>query len=299
MVATAAKTLTLRILDRVVKITCRSVVEFDRLVDVYGAMRCANVATADLEYTVTWDKRRDSFGIMRRGGAALTAHDDGEFIFLLEKDLTIELQHLRHDLYFIHAAVLEFDGKGILLVAPSGQGKSTTTWGLLHQGFRYLSDELAPVDLQTLGVYPYPHALCLKREPPGAYPLPSRVLRTSRTLHVPTPSLPGETVLAPAPVTAIFFLEYCPNEKSAAGPVVISKGEAAARLFAQALNPLAHNDEGLRAAAAIACQADCYRLRSVALRSTCDLLTKMFLRLPADEAGPTGLEVWPAGFQAA
>ena len=277
MVATAAKVLTLRIFDRVVKITCRSAIEFDLLVDIYGAMQCANSMSPDLEYTVTRDKERDSYTIMRRGGAPLAAHDAGEFIFLLEKDLTIELQHLRHDLYFIHAAALEFDGKVILLVAPSGQGKSTTAWGLLHHGFRYLSDELAPVDLPTLGIYPYAHALCLKNEPPRPYPLPSRVLRTCRTVHVPATSLPSETFMAPAPIAAIIFLEYSPDEESTVRLVSVSKGEAAARLFSQALNPLAHSDDGLRAAAAIVCQTDCYRLRSVALDSTCHLLTKLLL----------------------
>jgi len=45
--------------------------------------------------------------------------------------LTIELQKLRSDLYFLHAAVLGFKGKACLLVAPSGGGKSLTTWGVI------------------------------------------------------------------------------------------------------------------------------------------------------------------------
>jgi hypothetical protein len=105
-------------------------------------------------------------------GSELHAANDGEFLFLLEKDLTIELQKLRRELYFIHAAALTIDGKACLLLAPSGHGKSTTCWGLLHHGFGYLSDELAPLDLGTLEIQPYAHALCLKDEPPACYPLP-------------------------------------------------------------------------------------------------------------------------------
>ena len=53
------------------------------------------------------------------------------------------------------------------VLGKTGAGKSTTAWGLLHHGFSYLSDELAPIDLETLEVLPYRHALCLKRRPPS------------------------------------------------------------------------------------------------------------------------------------
>jgi hypothetical protein len=137
----------------------------------------------------------------------MMASDDGEFLFLFEKDMTIELQKHRSDLYFIHSAALEFAGKAFLLVAPSRGGKSTTTWGLLHHGLRYLSDELAPIRLETMEVYPYPHAICLKQKQPQPYLLSDRTLYTSRTMHVPTELLPGEIGERPTPLIAIFFLQ--------------------------------------------------------------------------------------------
>ena len=50
----------------------------------------------------------------------------------------------------------------MLLAGASGNGKSTTAWALLHRGFQYLSDELAPLDLSAMTVHAFPHALCLK-----------------------------------------------------------------------------------------------------------------------------------------
>jgi hypothetical protein len=50
--------------------------------------------------------------------------DDGELLYIVEKDLTIELQKLRRDLYFLHAAALAIAQNAFLLVAPSGGGKS-------------------------------------------------------------------------------------------------------------------------------------------------------------------------------
>ncbi len=278
---TSSRLLTLSIFDHVVQISCQNRAIFDLLANGYGSMLRQDGTRANLEYAINENNERGEYCIVRAGCPPLPAIDDGELIFLFEKDLTIELQRLRGDLYFVHAAALEFAGNAILLVAPSGQGKSTMTWGLLHHGFRYLSDELAPLDLRTLKVTPYPHALCLKREPPGTYPLPAQILRTSRTFHVPTPMLPNQTLSQPVPVTAMFFLEYSPNDQTGATLQSISKGEAATRLFAQALNPLAHTEDGLPAAIAIACKAACYKLRSADLRSSCELVSDLVSTLPA------------------
>ena len=80
----------------------------------------------------------------------------------LDDALTIGVQHHRQDLFFLHAAALVRDGRAVLLIAESGGGKSTTTWAALHHGFALLSDELAPVDPDSLVVEPFPRAICLK-----------------------------------------------------------------------------------------------------------------------------------------
>jgi hypothetical protein len=269
--------LALCILGRMARISCRSCAEAKLLLDVYGSMRCSDGAGADLEYTIDGTETSNVFRIMRPGRPPLFAHGSAEFIYLLEKDLTIETQHLRPDLYFVHAAALVLDGSAVLLVAPSGDGKSTTAWGLLHHGFRYMSDELAPIDLPKMEVSAYPHALCLKKEPPAKYPLPSSTLRTERTLHVPTSQLPSSLRTEPVRLSTLIFLSYCGNEDAAPEIATISRSEAAARLYTQALNALAHPDDGLRAAEAIACHTACYRLRSGNLRSTCELLTRTLM----------------------
>ena len=172
------------------------------------------------------------------------ASDDGNFLFRMEKEITIEVQKLRPDLYFLHAAVLDYNGLGVMLVANSGGGKSTTTWALCHHGFRYLSDELAPIDLKTLEVFPYSHALSLS----VIHPVPTAFrMKPSGPLAPFTsrfrPCL-GQVKVFPTCLGAIFFVSYRPDLKSPRA-TPISRTEAAARLFANALNPLAHPGEGL------------------------------------------------------
>lgn len=228
------------------------------LIAGYGHMAVVASGDANLSYTAGLcpDGRRF---FIDRGGERLEADSVYDFLYTFEKDLTLALQGQRPDLYFIHAAAVETEGSAVLLVAPSGTGKSTTAYGLLHEGFRYLSDELAPVDLQTMAVQPYPHALCLKSAPPAPYRLPAGTLRTNITLHVPVTALPSATCRDPVPLGAIFFLAREGNGDTALWR--IEAGEAAARLYANALNNLAHGGEGLDAAIRITSRTLCFCLQ--------------------------------------
>ena len=235
----------------------------------YGEME-GDASTIDLDYTVGRDGADAAFYIARPGRKALTAPDDGTFLALFDEDIAIELQKLRRELYFVHAAVLS-RGEAVMLVAKPGGGKSTLTWALLHHGFGFLSDELAPVDLDTLEVHPYPRTLALKREPPGTYPLPRGTVVTSRSLHVR--GVLGSVVRAPAALGAVVFLQYNPD---ASGPTIrrLTSAEAGARLYANALNPLAHASDGLDGAVRITAAHPCYELVSADLRATCALLAR-------------------------
>ena len=228
----------------------------------------------DLTYVISRGQAFPRFVITREGAEPVIASDEAEFLFLFEKDMTIELQKLRHDLYFLHGAAVEYKKRAIALIAPSGFGKSTTTWGLLHHGFKYLSDELTPVNLNTLEVVPYPHSLSLKGDPPAAYPLPNSTIYTSLTRHIPVQFLPGGVTASSTRLSAIFFLHYGPGIRESQIRLM-SKAEAAVRLFSNALNPLAHQGDGLDGAIEIALKSQCFDLLSTRdLSQTCDLVKR-------------------------
>jgi hypothetical protein len=265
--APCVHTLAFTAVDCHVHVQCEDAVAYTLLAAHYSTFQ-AQPAAPDLRYLVRRDAASRTFSLFRDGEELSAGLDDGELLFLFDKDLTIALQKLRPELYFVHAAVLGFAQKAVMLVAPSGGGKSTTTWALLHHGFHYLSDELGPINVQSLTVHPYPRALCLKDAPPAAYPLPASTLYTSSTIHIPPDISLCEIARVPLPLAAIFFLQRRPE---AAHPLIrtLGKAEAAARLLANALNPLAHPAAGLDSAIAITKRSACFELCIAALPATC------------------------------
>jgi hypothetical protein len=191
-------TLSLLVLGCHVRVRCQDAEIRALLVANYGHMQGSR-GPATLQYTIARQARSGGFWLSRAGREALSASDPGMLLFLFEKDMTDEIEKLRPDLYFVHAAVLALEHAAVMLVGESGSGKSTTAWALLHHSCRYFSDELGPVDLQTGDVHPYPHALCLKDVPPRPYALPKNTLYTARTLHIPTAALPSTVGEAPTP----------------------------------------------------------------------------------------------------
>jgi hypothetical protein len=238
----------------------------------YSALIDKTPTDPTLTYQVGINHSNNNFFITRNGSSLIDSiSDDGYLLFYLEKDLTIQFQYIKPNLFFIHGAALEFNDQACLLVAPSGSGKSTTTWGMLHHGFNYISDELAPIELQTMHVSPYPHALCMKRNPPLPYTLPEGTLFTSRTIHVPVELLPSKTIRDKKPLTSIFFVQYSPDAVApSARPV--SGAEAGARVYSNALNLAAHPRHGLDAAINIGAHCKCFELTTNNLEKTADLI---------------------------
>jgi hypothetical protein len=260
--------LALHVLGQGIHVRCADPTARAMLAMAYSSMR-GEPGTADLEYTVRRYPSSARLQLARRGAAPFEVPDDGTLLARFDADVAIELQRRRPDLYFVHSAVLVRGGGAVLLVARSGVGKSTLCWALAHHGFRYASDELGPVDMARLEVLPYPRTLMVKRDPPASYPMPAGV-RTSRGLHVPPEAMPCGLVTTAAPVAGIFFLRRAsrcePSHRR------LTPAEGAARLYANALNPLAHSADGLDGAIRLATARPCFEVVTADLALTCGLV---------------------------
>ena len=253
----------------------------------FGAMAAPNDDLApDLQYSIVRSDTPSKFSLVRRGCEPCEGAEPADVLFLLEKDITIELQKRRSDLFFLHSAAIDWQGNACLLAAESGSGKSTTAWALLHHAFRYLSDELSPIDLDSMHVSPYPHALCLKQEPASAYALPANAIRLGRRIHIPTEALPGPAILEPRPLGAVFLLTHRPD-RGAPELRAIGRAEASARLYVTALNALAHPRQGLDAVVRISEQVPCFAVSSADLAATCALIGSTVERVTGSRAEAT------------
>jgi HprK-related kinase A len=69
-----------------------------------------------------------------------------------------------HHFLILHSAVLEKNGKSVVLPAPQGSGKSTLCAALAGKGWRLLSDELALISLKTGELHPCTKPINLKND---------------------------------------------------------------------------------------------------------------------------------------
>jgi hypothetical protein len=230
-----------------------------------------DVGLIDLEIFVGHSKVRGEYRIMRRREEPMPSADAGECLALLEDALVIELQLLRRDLFFVHAAAMQQDQGVVLLSGESGSGKSSLAWALSRRGFRYFSDELAPIDVDGMIVWPFPRALRLKAEPPQPDGLPSTFLDTEEAFCIPAELLPGGIGKTPSPVSTVFFLQR-PQPTPHPTVTPLSPAKAVANLTANTLNLLAHPDYGVDHATRIVRNARCFELVAADLEATCGLI---------------------------
>lgn len=222
---------------------------------VYGAMSGGDVP-ASLHYRVSATAAGRQ---LRRGGWCCDVPTDAALLWEFDRDLIIEIQRQRSTLLFVHAAVVERHGLAALIVAPSGTGKSTLTWTMVHQGAGYVSDELAPIDLVHMRVEPFTRAVNLKHAPPPDYPLPDSTIYTDEALHIPVAALPTRIATEALPVAAVVFLQR-PQIAQPPALTRLSISEGAQRLYVNTLNALAHESAGLQSAVRVATASACFEL---------------------------------------
>ncbi len=131
--------------------------------------------------TLTLARTRTGFALLEAGQPALHARRPEAMLGLFVRRF-VELSHRRSDwTAVLHAAAVgDATGRALLLPGGNGRGKSTLVVALLAAGYRYLSDDCAPLD-RDLRVVPVPFGVCLK---PGSWEIAARHLPATASAPV-------------------------------------------------------------------------------------------------------------------
>ncbi|MBT8363218.1 MAG: hypothetical protein KJP23_00835 [Deltaproteobacteria bacterium] len=159
------------------------------------------------------------------------------YLFLKNKYKMIQ------DLQLFHAAAVSRNGRGLILPASEGMGKTTLSVQLVKNGFEFLSDEVACIDLERQIIEPYARKLNINASSCALLNLPQwpdQFLRRSGTDEIEwiidiEQIMPG-SLSAACPLSHIIFLRGF-GETPRLEP--ISASNALFRLFKYSLSPTA------------------------------------------------------------
>jgi hypothetical protein len=172
----------------------------------------------------------------------------------LKRDVVRQFSVARPDLLWIHAAAVVRDTSALLIVGASAQGKSTLSTRLSEAGWRLMSDEVAPIRMDSDEVLPFPQAAFRRQYPGhelGSYEIG---LISKEEVALPRASLH----LEPAQISGVVF----PLFKDGASPELetLSAGTAAMELFRNCLNFADHQAKAVARIAKLAESIPMYRL---------------------------------------
>jgi hypothetical protein len=139
---------------------------------------------------------------------------------MLAADVQAYVAEMAPDRVFVHAGVIGWKGRALVVPGRSRSGKSTLIAGLVRAGATYYSDEYAVLD-ERGHVHPYPRPLSLRRGGAGAR-------------QVPAQKLGGTIGVEPLRVGLVVLSEYRPGSRWR--PRALSVGRAVFELIAHTVS---------------------------------------------------------------
>jgi hypothetical protein len=157
----------------------------------------------------------------------------------LEHHLELAVAEMAPRRLFVHAGVVGWKGRAIVIPGRSHSGKSSLVAALLARGASYLSDEFAVVDGRGR-VYPYPRRLRLRNAGPIGISTSPR-------------ELGARTEERPLPVGLIAIARYAAGARWR--PRVLSPGRAVLELLANSVTARKHPELAMAALEPLALRA--------------------------------------------
>jgi hypothetical protein len=168
--------------------------------------------------------------LIKDGRRIASGRSRKKFIQLVDSMICVAVGEYAHDLVFMHAGVVGWRGKAIIIPANSFQGKTTLVAELVRNGGTYYSDEFAIFDREGL-VHPFARPLSMR----------TRSQNGKLRAHELTPELLGGTYgTQPIPVGTVLITEYVPNARWA--PKILTPGSGVLQMMPHTM-PLRHRPD--------------------------------------------------------
>jgi len=187
---------------------------------------------------------------------------DRESVFeTLESDLRIFVAELATHRVFVHAGVVGWQGKAIVIPGRSYSGKSTLVAALIRAGATYYSDEYAVLDARGR-VHPFAKPLELREE--------GKFLQTK----ISAAELGGQTGTKPLPVGLVLLTQY--KNGASWRPRQLSQGKAVLELLFNTVSARRNPERALTTLQFVTAKADVLKgVRGDAGKVAAALLARM------------------------
>ncbi|HVE55949.1 MAG TPA: hypothetical protein VNB22_03920 [Pyrinomonadaceae bacterium] len=165
--------------------------------------------------------------VLFKGRKKITFGNEREiFLKYLDWQIRLTIAEFAESRVFVHAGVVAWKGKAIILPAKSFQGKTTLVKELTKLGAKYYSDEYAVLDDEGF-VHPFPKMLSIRG-------LGDRYQQTD----YPVETFGGSVGVTPIPVGMVLLTEF----ESGAGwqPQILSDGLGVIELLSHTI-PIRYN----------------------------------------------------------
>ncbi|MCY7346008.1 MAG: hypothetical protein LH614_07270 [Pyrinomonadaceae bacterium] len=189
------------------------------------------IETREIEYNFSIRARTSgALDLYRNEEKVLNGTSRENFPEALESQLRVTIAEFAVGKVFLHAGVIGWKGRAIVIPARSFAGKTTLVAALVRKGALYYSDEFAVLDAEG-NVQPFPKMLSIRG-----------IIDDYRQVNCPVESLGGIAGSQTLPVGMVLICEYDfkRNTEKNRKPEILSRGEGIMEILPHTL-PLRNN----------------------------------------------------------
>jgi hypothetical protein len=240
--------------------------------------------------SVEWSLRQNSNAkadshsfLLYEDGALVCENQDVHYLLdALEWRIMMGILRRLEHFVQVHAAGLVSEGKALLLIGPSGAGKTSLALSLLLQGWKCLSDEVILIDPEDCMISPLPRSFHVDMRVLELFPellsgRTEKVFADNSGKRLVDPSvIRSDWIAQPSLPHWIVFPSYSATNHNNLIP--IGETEALSLLLGQAINLSGHGKKGLEILIQLIRLCQCYRLNTGDLHYASFVLSNLMER---------------------